>query len=149
MREFEIYTDGSCRTIGNMGSGWAYLVLERRKEVFKDSGKGLVENTNNQMEITAVIRALERIQSAAVQNVRVKIYSDSAYVVNCFKDNWIGSWKIKGWINSKKQPVANKELWLQLDVLAQKYKAIFQHVKGGSNSYNRIVDRLAKKESKI
>lgn len=133
-----IYTDGACS--GNPGpGGWGTILMY--KEHKKELSGGEKNTTNNIMEITAVLEGLKALKAEC----EVEIYSDSAYVVNAFNNNWIDSWKNNGWRNSKKEEVKNKELWQELDTLAKKYKAKFIKVKGHSdNEYNNRCDELAR-----
>src|SRR5699024_7043423 len=104
MKEIVIYTDGACS--GNPGpGGWAALLMfgDNKKEL---SG-GEYNTTNNRMEVMAVIQALKALKEPCV----AKVHSDSAYVVNCFKQGWYKNWIKNGWKNSKKQPVENQDLW--------------------------------------
>ncbi|MGZ9587167.1 ribonuclease HI [Paenibacillus marinisediminis] len=138
MKQVMIYTDGACS--GNPGpGGWGAVLLygQYRKEM---SG-GERHTTNNRMEIQAVIEALKALNEPC----GVKVYSDSAYVVNCFQQGWIYGWLKKGWINSKGQPVENKELWQELWRLMQKHKVEYVKVKGHSdNELNNHCDYLAR-----
>ena len=94
------------------------------------------------MEITAVIEALKLLKFEC----NVKIFSDSAYVVNAFNEKWIYGWIKKNWINSNKEPVKNKELWQELYGLTQRHNVEFIKVKGHSdNEYNNRCDELARK----
>lgn len=108
IREVEIYTDGACS--GNPGpGGWAAVLLyqERVKEVW-----GAEEQTTNQrMELTAVLEGLKALK---VRNWQVKIYTDSAYIVNAFDRGWLKTWAQNGWITSGKKPVANQDLWQEI-----------------------------------
>ena len=99
------------------------------------------------MEITAVLEALKLLKFPC----ELKIYSDSAYVVNCFKQGWIYNWKRNNWKNSEKKPVKNKELWEELYNELQKHKKFeFIKVKGHSdNELNNRCDYLATNEIKI
>lgn len=138
MKEILIYTDGACS--GNPGpGGWGAVLIygEHRKEL---SG-GEKNTTNNRMEILAVIKALDQLKEPCT----VKIYSDSAYVVNCFQQNWIQNWQKNGWKNSKKQPVENQDLWKQLLALMEKHQVEYIKVKGHSdNELNNRCDFLAR-----
>lgn len=140
MKKVIIYTDGACS--GNPGpGGWGAILMYKDNK--KEISGGSNHTTNNIMEITAVLEALKTLKS----DCEVEIYSDSAYVVNAFKNNWIKSWKSNGWINSKKEVVKNKELWIELDELVKKYNAKFNKVKGHSdNEYNNRCDELARSE---
>ncbi|MFD2673584.1 ribonuclease HI [Marinicrinis sediminis] len=138
MKELTIYTDGACS--GNPGpGGWGALLMygEHRKEI---SGAE-ANTTNNRMEIEAVIQALELLKEPC----EVKLYSDSAYVVNCFKQGWYRNWQKNGWKNSKNQPVENQDLWKRLLALMDKHKVEYIKVKGHSdNPYNNRCDELAR-----
>lgn len=132
-----IYTDGACS--GNPGpGGWGAILMynEHKKEI---SG-ALKETTNNIMEITAVIEALKLLK----HKCNVKIYSDSAYVVNAFNNGWIHNWIKNGWKTSGKEPVKNKELWITLYEFTKMHNIEFIKVKGHSdNEYNNRCDYLA------
>ncbi|URN95190.1 MAG: ribonuclease HI [Candidatus Pristimantibacillus lignocellulolyticus] len=138
MKEVKIYTDGACS--GNPGPGGYGAILffgEHRKEI---SG-GQRDSTNNRMEILAVIKALEVLN----EKCQVTVYSDSAYVVNCFQKGWIFGWMRNGWMNSKKQPVENQDLWKQLWQLMQQHRVEYVKVKGHSdNEFNNRCDELAR-----
>lgn len=138
MKEVMIYTDGACS--GNPGPGGYGAILfygKHRKEL---SG-GERATTNNRMEIMAVIKALEILKEPC----RVTVYSDSAYVVNCFQKGWIYGWLRNGWVNSKKEPVENQDLWKQLWDLMKKHQVNYVKVKGHSdNEFNNRCDELAR-----
>lgn len=142
MKDVTIYTDGACS--GNPGpGGWGTILIykDTKKEI---SGKA-DETTNNIMEITAVIEGLKLLKEPC----NVKIYSDSAYVVNAFKENWIEGWIKRNWQNSKKEPVKNKELWLELLNLTKTHNVEFLKVKGHSdNELNNRCDELARQAIK-
>ena len=114
---FEIYCDGAVSGNGydNAVGGWAYVVLKEGLLIHKESGqeKDPKLATNQRMELTAILRACEYVNELD-PFATVKIYSDSAYCVNCFKQNWWRAWEKNGWVNSKKQPVANQDLWEKL-----------------------------------
>jgi len=132
--ETVVYTDGSC--LGNPGrGGWAWAVPGGRFASGADP-----HTTNQRMEITAVVRALEANSGA------VHVRSDSTYVVNCFRDRWWEGWKRRGWRNSAGQPVANRDLWEVLLALAldPAREVGFSWVKGHSgDEMNDRVDQLA------
>ena len=133
-----IYTDGACS--GNPGpGGWGAILMynEHKKEI---SGANK-ETTNNIMELTAVVEALKLLK----HECNVKIYSDSAYVVNAFKNGWINNWMKNGWRTSSKEPVKNKELWMTLYDFTRIHNIEFIKVKGHSdNEYNNRCDELAR-----
>ena len=135
-----IYTDGACS--GNPGpGGWGAVLIygENKKEI---SG-GNKNTTKNIMEITAVIEALKCLKNEC----KATVYSDSAYVVNCFNQGWIYNWKKNNWKTSTKGPVKNKELWEELYTLVKKYNVEFVKVKGHSdNELNNRCDELARSE---
>jgi len=131
-----IYTDGACR--GNPGpGGWAALLSfgEREKEL-----AGAEEHTtNNRMELTAVIRALEALK----RPVEAKVFTDSEYVRRGITE-WVSSWKARGWKTADRKPVKNQDLWEELDRLAAQHKIEWHWVKGHSGvPGNERVDRLA------
>lgn len=138
MEKVIIYTDGACS--GNPGpGGWGSILMynEEKKEI---SG-GLENTTNNVMELTAVIEALKLLKFPC----EVEVYSDSAYVVNAFNQNWIYGWLKNGWKSSSKEPVKNKELWQELYELTKIHKITFIKVKGhADNEYNNRCDELAR-----
>ncbi len=142
MKEVTIYTDGACS--GNPGpGGWGAILIFQGKQ--KEISGGAKNTTNNIMEMTAVIEALKMLKEECI----VKIYSDSAYVVNAFNENWIEGWIAKGWQNSKKEPVKNKELWQELISLTNKHKVTFIKVKGHStDELNNRCDFLATSAAK-
>lgn len=139
MKKVVIYTDGACS--GNPGpGGWAAVLLygEHRKEI---SGAEK-ETTNQRMELKAVIEALKALK---VTGWEVTVYSDSAYIVNAFKDNWVEKWQRNGWKNSKKEEVANKDLWQELLKLMEKNRVTIEKVKGhAGDELNEYCDRLAR-----
>ena len=133
-----LYTDGACS--GNPGpGGWGSVLIFNGIE--KELSGANPSTTNNVMEITAVIEGLKALKRPC----NVNIYSDSAYVVNCFEKDWINNWIKNNWVNSKKEPVKNKELWLELLDLTKIHKVTFNKVKGHSNvKYNNRCDELAR-----
>ena len=137
MKEVTIYTDGACS--GNPGpGGWgAILMYEYIKKEISGAKK---DTTNNIMEITAVLEALKLLKVEC----KVKVYSDSAYVVNAFKQGWIYNWQKNNWKTADKKPVKNQELWKELYAELLKHKFNFVKVKGHSdNEFNNRCDFLA------
>ena len=138
MEEVIIYTDGACS--GNPGpGGWGSILMYKnnQKEI-----SGCKENTtNNVMELTAVIEGLKLLKYPC----KVKLYSDSAYVVNAFQQKWIDGWLKHGWKTSNKEPVKNKELWEELYHLTKVHEVEFIKVKGhADNEFNNRCDELAR-----
>jgi ribonuclease HI len=147
---FEIYCDGSTRGNGkeNAVGAWAWLVHEGGNVVYKDC-KAEKNTTNQRMELTAAAEALERVMfEYACPFDRVIVYTDSAYLHNCYAQKWYKSWQINGWKNSKKQPVANQDLWERLIPYFEQPEVEFVKVKGhADNHYNNIVDDMAQTAS--
>lgn len=152
--KIKIYTDGACS--GNPGSGGWGVVICLPHKTEKHSGYE-AETTNNRMELTAVINALqimlEKIYQEAVTKLNdlpdLEIFSDSAYVVNAVNLKWLYFWKGNNYINSKGEDVKNKDLWEVLDSILQEIEFIgcnltFTKVKGhAGNPLNELADRLA------
>lgn len=139
-KQIIIYCDGGCRgngkedTIGGYG---AILIYGNTKKEIK---KGYRNTTNNIMELTAAIASLELLKEPCI----VKLHSDSAYLVNCFKQKWIVKWQKNGWKTSTKEPVKNLELWKRLLELNEFHEIEFIKVKGHSdNEFNNRCDELA------
>lgn len=138
MKEIIVYTDGACSHNPGPG-GWAAVLLY--KEHRKEMSGGEEETTNNRMELTAVIKALEALKEPC----RVKVHSDSAYIVNCFQQKWYVKWEKNGWMTSSKKPVENKDLWQRLLQLMKKHEVEFIKVKGHSDvELNNRCDELAR-----
>lgn len=135
--EITIYTDGACS--GNPGAGgWGAVLIGAGKQ--KEISGFDPLTTNNQMELTAVIKALELLKVSC----NVKLYSDSAYVVNAINQNWLFNWKNNNWLGADKKPVKNIELWQKLDNLLNKHSVEFIKVKGhADNELNNRCDKLA------
>ena len=129
-----MYTDGACK--GNPGpGGWGWVVPDG-----PHGSGGAAQTTNQRMELEAVLRAVESLPGP------LRIHSDSTYVVNCFNDRWYEGWKARGWKNSQKKPVANRDLWEPLveAYLERADEIDFVWVKGHSgNHWNERADELA------
>lgn len=142
---YEIFCDGATSGNGKADApgGWAYIILKDGRIVSQNSGseKG---TTNQRMELTAALMACKEIE-AMDGFATVKLYSDSAYLINCFKQNWWKSWRANGWKNSKKEPVANQDLWERLIYFFMKAPGYdFIKIRGhAGHEYNELVDRLA------
>ena len=138
MEEYTIITDGACS--GNPGpGGWAAIVVSSQESKEYFGGEKLT--TNNVMELRAVIEGLKKITSPS----NILIRSDSTYVINGISD-WINKWKKNDWITSTKKPVANKDLWIELDSLTLKHSIKWEWVKGHSgDEKNERADELARK----
>ena len=138
MKKVTIYTDGACS--GNPGpGGWGSILMFG--DVKKEISGAMKDTTNNIMEITAVLEALRLLKFEC----EVKIYSDSAYVVNAFNNGWIYNWMKNGWKTASREPVKNKELWVELYDFTKKHKIEFIKVKGhADNEFNNRCDELAR-----
>jgi ribonuclease HI len=142
-RNIEIYADGACS--GNPGpGGWGAVVLV--EGTIKELGERYFHHTtNNIMELAAVTNSLDFIVHLyGIDQYNIIIYTDSAYIHNCWKDGWWKNWVKNGWLNSKKQPVANQHLWEELIPFFKLSNFSIVKVKGHSgNKYNEIVDQIA------
>lgn len=144
MNNVTVYTDGGCT--GNPGpGGWAAVLLFDGQEI-RLSG-GAEATTNNQMELTAVIKALRHInENSNLRDREVDLYTDSQYVKNGLTQ-WIFNWIKNGWKTAAKKPVKNKEYWIALKNEADKLKIQWNWVKGHSgNEYNELCDSLVEEE---
>lgn len=137
-----IYCDGACSGNGtseNFG-GWGAILMYKGYE--KEIYGGEANTTNNIMELKACIKALEMIKK---DGIPVQVYTDSAYLVNCFTEKWYEKWLTNNWLTKDKKPVKNKELWLSLLELDRKYKPEYIKVAGHSGiEYNEKADYLAR-----
>ena len=138
MDKVTFITDGACS--GNPGPGGWCVIIKKDDKVNELFG-GDSETTNNKMELTAVIRGFENLHKAS----EVLVKTDSTYVINGIT-KWLPNWKAKGWMNSAKKPVANKDLWKQLEYLISDHKVDWLWVKGHSgDDENERADELARK----
>ena len=147
--EIKIYTDGAC--VGNPGpGGWAAVIInqDQQKELF--GGEKLT--TNNRMELTAAIRALEYCEDQEKKQLslnQIKIYTDSIYVKEGIT-SWINNWEKNNWKTSDKQNVKNVDLWKKLKELEKSKKIEWIWIKGHSNNpLNELADKLAKEATPI
>jgi len=136
-----LFTDGACS--GNPGpGGWAFILRHVASGKEMEESDGEPETTNNKMELTAVIRGLQQLN----QPCRVELYSDSTYVGKGLSE-WMPRWKANGWKRregKKLKPLANEDLWRQLDELLAKHDVEFHHVRGHSgHPENERCDELA------
>lgn len=142
MKNVAIYTDGACS--GNPGpGGWGAVLIygKHRREL---SG-GEAATTNNRMELTAVIAALEALSEPCV----VELYSDSKYVVEALQKGWAKGWKARGWVKPDKKPALNADLWQRLLELCEVHEVRPHWVKGhAENEHNNRCDQLAVAESR-
>ncbi|MBE3573357.1 MAG: ribonuclease HI [Moorella humiferrea] len=138
MKEVIIYTDGACS--GNPGpGGWGAVLIygDKRKEICGAEAR----TTNQRMELTAAISALKALKEPC----RVRLYSDSAYLVNAFRQGWLERWQKNGWLTAKKEPVENRDLWQELLKQTSRHQVEWLKVKGhGDNTENNRCDELAR-----
>ncbi len=137
MKTVTIYPDGACS--GNPGpGGWGAILCYQGVE--KELSGGEAKTTNNRMELTGVIRALEALKEPCI----VELWSDSKYVIDALEKGWAASWKKRGWIKSDKKPALNPDLWEELLALTEKHEMHYHWVKGhADNEYNNRCDRMA------
>ena len=137
MKTVTIYTDGACS--GNPGpGGWGAILQygEHKKEL--SGGEG--HTTNNRMELTGVITALEALKEPC----EVELYSDSKYVIDALQKGWARSWRARGWVKADKKPALNPDLWARLLELCEYHTVRTHWVKGhAENPYNNRCDELA------
>lgn len=136
MKRVEIFTDGACK--GNPGpGGWGALLRMGKHE--KELSGSDPDTTNNRMEMTAVIRAL----NALTEPCEVMLHTDSRYVIDGIT-KWVHGWQRKGWVNASKQPVRNADLWHELIAAAQRHRVTWEWVRGHNGHVeNERADRLA------
>ncbi len=141
MKEVNVYTDGACS--GNPGPGGFCAILEYQGKEKCLSG-GEKETTNNRMELLAVIVALEALKEPC----RVRVVSDSKYVVDAVEKGWLSSWQAKGWKKADRKSVLNVELWQKLVPLLNTHQVSFTWIRGhAGHPYNERCDAVAVQES--
>ena len=140
MKKVVLYSDGACS--GNPGAGgWATILQSLGREKVLSGGEELT--TNNRMELLGVINGLEALK----EKCEVDIFSDSAYVVNAFLQDWISFWLLNNWHTKGKKPVQNIELWQRLLSAMQGHIVRWHKVKGHSdNELNNRCDQIARNE---
>ncbi len=139
---FKLFTDGAC--LGNPGpGGWAYILRQGDSEIENSGGES--KTTNQRMEVTAVLRALESLE----QPSKVEIYADSQYVTKGLTE-WMDGWIAKGWKNAQKKAVANQDLWQPLSILRETHELSTYWVKGhAGHPENERCDELASREAEL
>lgn len=150
--KFTIYCDGSTRNNGyeNAVGAWAYVVLNDKEEIIHKNCMSVKGATNQQMELIAAAEAIEYLfnNELVVPFDTVNVYTDSAYLHNCYTQKWYKSWQMNGWKNSKKQPVANKELWERLIQWFEMPEINFIKTRGHAGvKWNEYVDTMAQSAS--
>jgi ribonuclease HI len=150
--KFIVYCDGSARNNGyeNAVGAWAYVVLNDKEEILVEKCAAIKGATNQQMELMAAAEALEYLtyNELVVPFDSIEVITDSAYLHNCYEQKWYDNWISNGWKNAKKQPVANKDLWLRLVPFFTSWGFEFKKVKGhAGDKWNEYVDTLAQGEA--
>lgn len=150
--KFTIYCDGSTRNNGyeNAVGAWAYVVLNDKEEIIHKDCMPVKGATNQQMELIAAAEAIEYLfnNELVVPFDTINVYTDSAYLHNCYTQKWYKSWQMNGWKNSKKQPVANKELWERLIQWFEMPEINFIKTRGHAGvKWNEYVDTMAQSAS--
>lgn len=142
MKQVSIYTDGACK--GNPGpGGWAAILNYQGRS--KTISGGEMQSTNQRMELTAALKALEHLKEPCA----VTVYTDSAYLVNAFRQGWIGRWQKNGWKTKDGRPVANRELWEEMLNAMRPHRVSWEHIPGHSgHEFNEMADQLARAEIK-
>ena len=140
MKKLDIYTDGACS--GNPGKGgWGAVLVYKGAE--KEISGAEKQTTNNRMELTAVIKALQLLKEPC----EVNLTTDSKYVCDAVNKGWVYGWKKKGWIKSDKKPALNVDLWEELLEQLKIHDVTFNWVKGHNGQpYNERCDKLAVSE---
>lgn len=135
MKEVIIYTDGGCRgndssedNIGAIG----FILFYPAKNYKKEYSEAFTNTTNNKMELTAVIKALQMLKEPC----KIKLHSDSAYIIDAYNKGWVELWKKNNWHRPKNEELKNRELWQLLDILVRKHEVEFIKVKGHSTDEN-------------
>ena len=138
MKTITVYTDGACS--GNPGpGGWGAVLIHG--ETIRELSGGERATTNNRMEMSGVIRALEALR----ERCKVRVHSDSAYVINCFRDRWYDRWRRNGWTSAQKKPVENRDLWEALIAEVERHDVTWHKVAGHSGDpLNDRADALAR-----
>lgn len=147
----EIYTDGAAKGNGyeHCSGGWGYYILKENSLIRYDSGC-VLNTTNNRMEIYAILKAIKDCEKFYKDDGSAYvIYTDSAYIYNCWVQGWYQRWYSNGFRNAKNKPVANADLWPYLIPYFNNIRYKFVKVKGHSeNIYNKYVDKLADEAAK-
>lgn len=142
--DYIIYTDGSCLRNPDGPGGWAAVIMDKDAKKIAELHAGNPSTTNNRMELTAALKALEFIKADAI----IDLYTDSQYLKNAFTKNWLTNWKKRGWLTASGEPVKNQDLWQALDAAFAKVKVRFHWVKGHVGiEHNERCDMLAKAEA--
>lgn len=141
MKDIILYTDGSCKQNPGPGGWCAILVYGTKEKVISGGEKS---TTNNRMELTAVIKALEALKEPC----NVKLVSDSKYVIDAMSLGWAKGWRSRGWKKADKSPALNPDLWQRLLDLADIHSITYEWIKGhAGHPYNERCDSVAQNEA--
>ena len=145
---YKIYCDGAVSNNGyeNAIGGWAYVILDDKDTILFEENNFEKYATNNRMELYSCYKGLDKLLTEITlkEEDKIEVYTDSAYLHNCYSQKWYLSWLKNNWLNSKKQPVANKSIWQLIIPFFENDKVDFFKVKGHNNNYwNEYVDSLA------
>lgn len=154
---YEVYCDGSTRGNGkeNAVGAWAYVIINGQyNSMVAGDVQAVAGTTNQRMELHAAIEGISKTLPLLSRGDVINVYTDSAYLHNCYNQKWYENWQKNGWRNSKKEPVANRDLWEMLIPYFEMFEVNFHKVKGhagGRNNHemwNEYVDNLAQTASK-
>lgn len=146
MKKIKCYTDGACSYNPGAG-GFGIIFLKDDNKISSTFYGGYGYTTNNRMELTAVIKAIEMAKASKYDEIEIN--SDSAYVINAITNNWISKWQSNNWLTAKNELVKNKDLWLKYMKIVNDVKVSFVKIKGhAGEKYNELVDKLAVRGSK-
>jgi ribonuclease HI len=138
MKKVIVYTDGACSKNPGPG-GWAAVL--QYKGAQKEISGFIPDTTNNRMELTAAVKALEALREPC----EVVLHTDSSYIHNAFTQHWIERWQHNGWRTASNDPVENLDLWRQLLDVAEPHQITWKKVKGhADNEFNNLCDKLAR-----
>ena len=141
-KQVRIFTDGSCDT-GSREGGWGYLLVYG--DAKKTASGYEADTTNNRMELSAAVYALKALKEPC----EVTLVTDSQYLKKAFTAGWLENWQRNGWRTASRQPVKNKDLWLELLDLAKTHTLHWEWTKGhAGHAENELVDKLALKARK-
>ena len=144
----DVYTDGSMKSTGPLRfGGWAFIVVQDGKMLYYQAGSE-PGTTNQRMELTAIREALNYVHTIRRPSEKVMIYSDSAYAINCYQQDWYIKWQQNGWINSQGKDVANVDLWQTIIPYFDDFWYCFRKVPAHVGHYwNEKCDNLAQEEA--
>lgn len=146
-----VYTDGSCRNNGrkNAVGAYGFILLDKlQEEVVYHEVHQVINTTNQRMELMAALSACQKLDKLKRPFDEVRILTDSAYLCNCIKQGWYKRWLMNDWVNSKKEPVANRDLWEKLIPFFDSPEFIFQKVDAHTtNKWNNYIDNLVQQYS--